>query len=215
MTPFPDTLLVDYWFQRSPKYVDAAHVGFGLGMCRHYLSTGQCNQEEKEMYDALGRYRNLLSVHVTRRGLGLDVRQNLVLARTEVLYWQQHDSYFDAGLGAKNVSAGWDEPEDEDAYWQSFRTFVGHVVGRFYSNVTDVFMIGESAVLPGFKENVVRAVMEAGLPEQNRDIIVHQDKYRSIFAVSKGAAEIAKRILVSPTGWAYPAGVEGLPRCRP
>lgn len=214
--PFTDSLMTDSRFNRQPKHVDAAQMGFGLGLCSHYLSTSGCRQDEQDMVDATGVDRNHLSLLVTRRGVGLESRVRKVTARTEVLYWQQHDSYYDAGLGVLQLLGVWGDQEKEEEFWQRFRAFVGQMVSTtIESNVTDVFMIGESAGFRGFRQNVVRAIMEADLPVQNGEPVVHENNLHSRFVASKGAAEMARRVLVAPTDWGYPEGVEGVPRCRP
>jgi hypothetical protein len=79
-----------------------------------------------------------------------------------------------------------------------------------------VFMIGEGAGFPGFKENVVRAVMEAKLHDQFGEPVVHErDKGQNLYVASRGAAELARRVLVAPTACGIPDRSGPLARCRP
>ncbi|KAF2670268.1 hypothetical protein BT63DRAFT_233370 [Microthyrium microscopicum] len=209
---FPDTLLTDMRYKRQPKHQDAAQIGFKVGVCDDYLSTAGCNQQRAE---AGKTTRNFLTVHVTRQGLALESALRHSVDWTDVLYYQQHESYFEASLGVASLMAAKNDMSRKTAYWNDVEKFVGGYANRFsFINLTDVLMIGESAEFPDFKEHVVQTIMALGLSTQTSEPAVHLQKNgQSLFTASKGAAEMARRVLDAPYGCAWPDN-ERPPHCR-
>jgi len=199
---FPETLLSTLRFRRQPKYIDSAFMGYGLGLCEHPESDSRCKDEEAEMPN-----RDLITVYVSRGAVDVECPwSGRRVARTDTLSWQQHVSYFDDDLG---LDSGDNIGEN---YWFNMHTLLLNcmdVIGN-WRYVTDVLLVGEMAGDERVEKEVIKAVKNRPQVEEPR---VYKDEL-PVFVPSRGAAEMAARILWTPEGCGFDKPAEGSRLCR-
>ena len=178
----------------QPREVSAAQAGYCVGLCTHYKDYDQCESEEREM-----PVRRFLTVLFTRSALLL-----YKAASKEALefYEPREFGQADFRLGSDAIH---NNPKEE-YYWEDVRNTVLEVLLRYGGErypVTQVFMLGESALNPTFLE-VVQSSISAVYKEQPEFFLSDP-----MFAAAKGAAEFAIRAPWSlPTHRADIANVE-------
>lgn len=204
--PFKASLQSDWRYRRQPKHLFAAFAGYGFGMCVHYTSTRLCEEEENTMSPV-----PVVAISFTQQGLQLEhnfigYSPGLTTAHTEMLMWQQHPSWYSSDLGFSKYPKDSYSDTDRELYWTRVRHqlnewLVEVLSTRYYMNVTDVLLLGESAVRnERFREEVMKAVMERD--EQLAEPSIHGggdgEDLDPLFVASRGAAEISRRIWEAP-----------------
>jgi hypothetical protein len=178
----------------QPREVSAAQAGYGIGLCPHYKDYDQCEREEGQM-----PVRRFLTVLFTRSALLL-----YKAASKEALefYEPRQFGWSDFLLGSDAIH---NNPKEE-YYWEDVRNRVMEVLLQYGGErhpVTQVFVLGESALNPRFLE-VVNSSISAIYEEQPEFLLSDP-----MFAAARGAAEFAIRAPWSlPTHWANMANVD-------
>lgn len=163
------------------RELSAACAAYGLGLCRNYLNTSSCEEEERAM-----PLSQVLSISHTKDALVTDFyyygRGGLAFEDPDLLTYST-----DWTLGAQHAPPS-DSP-DSEAYWKSVGRAIERVMMTFrdVAHVDKVLLLGES-------------VGNSALTSIVRDTVLkHQDDlplfYDSdpLYTAAKGAATLAKR----------------------
>ncbi|KAF2797185.1 hypothetical protein K505DRAFT_372636 [Melanomma pulvis-pyrius CBS 109.77] len=204
---FPDTVLSTPRYERQPKYIDAAYMGYGFGLCSPYQSDNNCQTNDTGM-----RYSNVLTVYISRRAVDIEHGSWKNYAYTRMLDYQQHASFFDDTLGLDDRTSGnEDGGEDEAAYWQRLRALLLSCMHPMSSqnNVSHVFLVGEKA-----KEERVEMEVREAISQRPQVYVPRVYKENAVFGPSRGAAEMAARILWFPEDCGFDEPVKGRKLCR-
>lgn len=204
---FSDALLSTMRYERQPKYIDSAYMGYGFGLCSPYQSVNTCKTNDTGML-----YSDVLTVYISRRAMDVECGSWKSYAYTDMLDYQQHASFFDDTLGLDDRKSGnEDGGEDEVAYWQRLRALLLSCMHpmTYQNNVSHVFLVGEKAE----EERIEREVRKAIL-QRPQVYVPRVYKENAVFAPSRGAAEMAARILWLPEDCGFDGPVKGRKLCR-
>lgn len=164
------------------RALPAAYAGSGYGLCAHPADFELCLDEEQQMPT-----RGVMVIDANRISMGIDAQgvstpMYVFFAKHVVLDW-------DAGL-----YSGADE-----IYWNRVRNDILHVITWITSSmgkrpgekvIDDVIMVGEM----GDDERLIAFVREVVAGVQKEEPVIRSENVN--FVVSKGAAELAKRVLM-------------------
>lgn len=163
---------------QQPHEAFAADAGYGIGLCSHYKDYDKCDDEERQM-----PLREVLTILYTKSALIM-----YKAPRTKALGFYDPPSrggtYF--FLGSDSIH---NNPKEE-YYWESVNDAVVEVLLRHGGEeypVSQVFMLGESALNPRFLEVVNSSI--SAIYEEKPEFFLSDP----IFAAAKGAAEFAIR----------------------
>jgi hypothetical protein len=166
-----------------PRALPAAYAGYGLGLCAHPGDFDLCVEEEEDM-----PRRDVVAIDMNSASLGVDARG----MDTPMYVFSEEAAVLDWDAGLPN-----DEPDE--MYWERVRDDIRRVVkvlvmrsgkapGERY--VDELLMIGEM----GDEKRLAAIVREVVAEVQEEDATIRCDHPE--FIVAKGAAELAKRLLL-------------------
>jgi len=158
-----------------PREINYAYVGYGYGICTHWLDRDTCLNETLG-----GPTYDVLLVDYSRNCLSVDWSRLRSPGRLPT--YQPLKAVIDFDAGSEPLDPNW------STYWQHVRAIVGSVVEANISKTLSVVMlVGESAEDATLRENIERAVADFGSPT----ILVDDP----IYVTAKGAADIGWRSL--------------------
>jgi hypothetical protein len=170
---------------QGPYEAQAAFLAAGLGMCRQWWDPSACKAEVDGW-----SLEYVLTLEYTRAGIVIS-RAGMRIAEIPIGYPYNAEMYSWAGFGLFG-SDSQSRNENEDGYWRNISAAVTsrlHGAGSWY-NISNVFIFGESAASEDGRklESIVRAVLGQ---VQDLEPLFHRTD--AMYAVAKGAAEMAKR----------------------
>jgi hypothetical protein len=165
------------------RALPAAYAGYGMGLCAHPGDFELCLEEEQDM-----PRRGVVTIDMNHASLGVDARG----MDTPMYVFNEDEAVLD-------WRGGLPHGEPDEIYWERVRGDIRGVVDGLVRRsgkaqgekfVDDVLMVGEI----GDDERLAAIVREIVAEAQEEDAIIRSEQTHVV--VAKGAAELAKRLLL-------------------
>lgn len=168
------------WRALLPE-LSAAYAAYGLGLCRNYLDTSMCEEEEKAV--PLSR---VLSISHTKDALVTDFyyygMRGLRFEDPHMLTYSTNWT-----LGAQHAPPS--NSQESEAYWESVGGAIERVMMTFRNDahVDKVLLFGESV-----DNSALRSIVRDTVLKHQDDLPMFYDS-DTLYIAARGAATLAKR----------------------